>query len=87
MDSGSSSIKFSIYNTGDGEPLKLHEGAVDGIGTDQDEFWIKDAEGKKLVDEFPSLPTRAAAFKLVSDESWYRKMGHGYRCRFCSSAA
>ncbi|MGA7831782.1 MAG: acetate/propionate family kinase [Terracidiphilus sp.] len=67
LNSGSSSIKFSVYKTGDGEPLKLHEGAVDGIGTDQGEFWIKDAEGKKVVDETPALPTRAAAFKLVAD--------------------
>jgi acetate kinase len=67
LNSGSSSIKFSVYGTGDGEPRKLHEGAVDGIGTDQGEFWIKDAKGIKLVDETPALPTRAVAFKLVAD--------------------
>ena len=67
LNSGSSSIKFSVYGTGDGEPQKLHEGAVDGIGTDQGEFWIKDNKGKKLVDESPSLPTRGVAFKLVAD--------------------
>jgi acetate kinase len=67
LNSGSSSIKFSVYGTGDGEPRKLHEGAVDGIGTDEGEFWIKDAKGKKLVDESPALPTRAVAFKLVAD--------------------
>ncbi len=43
------------------------EGAVDGIGTDLGKFWIKDAEGKKLVDETPALPTRAVAFGLVTD--------------------
>ena len=52
---------------GKGEPRKLHESAVDGIGTDQGEFWIKDDNGKKLVDESPALPTRAVAFKLVAD--------------------
>jgi acetate kinase len=67
LNSGSSSIKFSVYGTGDGEPQKLHEGAVDGIGTDQGQFWVKDAKGKKVVDETPALPTRAAAFKLVAD--------------------
>jgi acetate kinase len=67
LNSGSSSIKFSVYKTGNGEPLKLHEGAVDGIGTDQGEFWIKDVKGKKVVDKPPDLPTRAAAFKLVAD--------------------
>jgi acetate kinase len=67
LNSGSSSIKFSVYEAGDGERRKLHEGAVDGIGTDQGSFWIKDATGKKLVDQNPALPTRAVAFKLVAD--------------------
>ena len=67
LNSGSSSIKFSVYEAGNGERRKLHEGAVDGIGTDLGKFWIKDAGGKKLVDQTPALPTRAVAFKLVAD--------------------
>ena len=67
LNSGSSSIKFSVYEAGDGERRKLHEGAVDGIGTDLGKFWIKDAEGNKLVDQTPALPNRAVAFKLVAD--------------------
>ena len=67
LNSGSSSIKFSIYEAGDGERARLYEGAVDGIGTDLGKFWIKDASGKKLVDQTPPLPTRAVAFKLVAD--------------------
>ena len=67
LNSGSSCIKFSVYEAGDGERRKLHEGAVDGIGTDQGKFWIKDADGKKLVDQTPALPTRAVAFALVAE--------------------
>jgi acetate kinase len=67
MNSGSSSIKFSIYEAGDGQRTKLYEGAVDGIGTDLGKFWIKDAEGNKLVDHTPALPNRAVAFKIVAD--------------------
>jgi acetate kinase len=67
LNSGSSSIKFSVYEAGDGERRKLHEGAVDGIGTDLGKFWIEDAEGKKLVDQTPALPTLAVAFALVAD--------------------
>jgi acetate kinase len=67
LNSGSSSIKFSVYEAGNGVRRKLHEGAVDGIGTDQGSFWIKDANGKKLVDHTPALPTPAVAFKLVAD--------------------
>ena len=67
LNSGSSSIKFSVYETGEGQRDKLFEGAVDGIGTDLGKFWIKDAAGKKLVDQTPSLPNRAVAFKMVAD--------------------
>jgi acetate kinase len=67
LNSGSSSIKFSVYEASDGTRRKLHEGAVDGIGTDQGKFWIKDANGSKLVDQSPALPNRAEAFKLVAD--------------------
>jgi len=67
LNSGSSSIKFSLYEAGNGTREKLFEGAVDGIGTDLGKFWIKDAAGKKLVDQTPPLPNRAVAFKLVAD--------------------
>jgi acetate kinase len=67
LNSGSSSIKFSIYETANGARTKLHEGAVDGIGADLGEFWIKDKDGKKVVDETPAVPTQAVAFKLVAD--------------------
>jgi len=67
LNSGSSSIKFSVYEAGNGARRKLHEGAVDGIGTDLGNFWIKDAEGRKVVDQTPAEPTRAVAFKLVAD--------------------
>jgi len=67
LNSGSSSIKFSGYEAVNGQRTKLFEGAVDGIGTDLGKFWIKDADGKKLVDQNPALPTRAVAFKLVAD--------------------
>jgi acetate kinase len=74
LNSGSSSIKFSVYETGDGQRKKLLEGAVDGIGTDPAQklgkFWIKSwlegADGSKLVDEAPELPDPGAAFALVA---------------------
>jgi acetate kinase len=67
LNSGSSSIKFAVYEAGDGQRTKLHEGAVDGIGTDLGKFWIKDAAGKKLVDQTPALPNRSVAFALVAE--------------------
>ena len=66
LNSGSSSIKFSVYEASGAGRTRLFEGAVDGIGTDLGKFWIKDG-GDKIVDETPALPTRAVAFKLVAD--------------------
>lgn len=67
LNSGSSSIKFAVYETGEELRNCLFEGAVDGIGTDQGKFWIKDGAGTKIVDEAPALPSRVEAFKLVAD--------------------
>jgi acetate kinase len=67
LNSGSSSIKFSLYEAGASERRKQFEGAVDGIGTEMGEFWLKDAAGNKLIDESPALPTRAEAFALVAE--------------------
>lgn len=67
LNSGSSSIKFSVYEASNGARTRLFEGAVDGIGTDLGAFWIKDAAGNKLIDRSPALPNRAVAFQLVAD--------------------
>ncbi len=67
LNSGSSSIKFAIYEASGDRRDRLFEGAVDGIGTDLGKFWIKDATGRKLADQTPALPTRAVAFGLVAD--------------------
>jgi acetate kinase len=66
LNSGSSSIKFAMYEAAAGQRTKIFEGAVDGIATDNGKFWIKDAEGKKLIDETPDLPNRSVAFSLVA---------------------
>ncbi len=68
LNSGSSSIKFAVYEAGGAEPFRLYEGAVDGIGTEQGKFWIKDSNGGKLIDQSPALPNRSVAFKLVADQ-------------------
>lgn len=67
LNSGSSSIKFSLYEAADGRRDKRMEGAVDGIGTALGSFWIKDAAGNTLVEQSPALPNRSVAFRLVAD--------------------
>jgi acetate kinase len=73
LNSGSSSIKFSVYEAetsrvaGNGARRKLLEGAVDGIGTDLGQFWMKDGDGRMLFNQAPALPNRSVAFKMVAD--------------------
>src|SRR5579863_3002053 len=67
LNSGSSSIKFSLYEAREINQKLLFEGAVEGIGTDQGKFWITDAADKKLVDQTPALPSLEVAFKFVAD--------------------
>ncbi len=67
LNSGSSSIKFSIYEAGGDTRKKLLEGAVDGIGTDLGQFWMKEADGGLLFNQAPALPNRSVAFKLIAD--------------------
>src|SRR5262249_17233570 len=55
-----------VYEAGGQERRKLHEGAADGIGTDQGRFWIRDGAGAKRVDRSEELPTLAAAFELLA---------------------
>jgi acetate kinase len=47
INSGSSSIKFSVFEAGEGEPESLYEGEVSGIGGTA-EFAFRDANGREL---------------------------------------
>jgi acetate kinase len=48
LNSGSSSIKFSLFDSGTGEPRSLFEGEVAGIGGAKAEFKFRDASGRDL---------------------------------------
>jgi len=50
INSGSSSIKFSLFRTGEGEPQSLFEGEVTGIGKQKSTFEFRDADGRNLSD-------------------------------------
>ena len=50
INSGSSSIKFSVFQTGEGEPRSLFEGEVAGIGGEKATFKFRDADGRNLND-------------------------------------
>ena len=88
LNSGSSSIKFAVYEAGDGARKKLLEGAVDGIGTDLGQFWMKDADGRMLFHRSPALPNRSVAFTMVADAlnsgEFPAPMAIGHRTVCCS---
>ena len=48
INSGSSSIKFSMFGANEGEPRSLFEGEVAGIGSGKVEFKFRDAAGRDL---------------------------------------
>jgi acetate kinase len=48
INSGSSSIKFSLFDSGAGEPRSLFEGEVTGIGGVKAAFKFRDADGRDL---------------------------------------
>ena len=48
INSGSSSIKFSLFDAGTGEPRSLFEGEVTGIGGAKAGFKFRDADGRDL---------------------------------------
>ncbi len=76
LNSGSSSIKFSMWEASSKQPKKLLEGEVEGIGADQGsdaKFWLKswmsgsnESSGARLIDESLKLPDLAAAFERIS---------------------
>jgi acetate kinase len=50
INSGSSSIKFSMFQVEDGaSPVEMYDGELSGIGADAPEFKFADAEGKDLA--------------------------------------
>jgi acetate kinase len=48
INSGSSSIKFSLFDTGKGEPHSMFEGEVTGIGVAKAGFKFRDRDGRDL---------------------------------------
>ena len=60
LNAGSSSIKFSLFDTSNGKDTftLLYQGGVDGIGSEP-HFLVQDITGQRLVDE--QLKTKATA--------------------------
>ena len=64
INSGSSSIKFSLYRMGKVESL-VFGGKIERIGLSPSLFHVKDVEGKTLIDQQSELPDPEASLKLL----------------------
>jgi acetate kinase len=66
INSGSSSLKFSLYRMGPGEDLVL-AGQLDRIGVQGGHFQTRDARGRVLLDRNLELPDHGAALTALVD--------------------
>ena len=64
INSGSSSLKFSLYALGGSERLVL-KGGLAGIGVGQGFFQAEDHQGHQLIGQASDLPDHEAAFKIL----------------------
>jgi acetate kinase len=69
INSGSSSIKFSLFETGTGDPRSLFDGEVAGIGAGKTTFQFHDASGRDLTGGRSEIkaPTSVEAIRLVEE--------------------
>src|SRR4051812_6661837 len=66
INSGSSSIKFSLYGIEDREELRF-SGRIERIGLSGSPFRVIDANAKVLLDRHQDLPDHDAALKALTD--------------------
>ena len=66
INSGSSSIKFSLYRMGSTEELRF-VGKLDRIGVDNGHFLAQDRSGNSLVERLLDLPNHEAALQTLFD--------------------
>ena len=64
INSGSSSLKCSLYQMGKSEALVL-SGAIERIGLRGGHFQIRDVSGKNMIDQQNDLPDHDAALKML----------------------
>ena len=63
INSGSSSIKFSLFDAGEGGPRSVFQGEVSGIGSAEAKLSFKDADGKELAHEGQGRRARVASME------------------------
>ena len=67
VNSGSSSLKFGLYQPREGDPELILAGGASGIGRSNGNLLIQEPDGKKLVDEAYKLNSQGEAMKEILD--------------------
>jgi acetate kinase len=65
LNSGSSSLKFALYQLRGPDERRLAQGAVERIGLTDGHLWIQGADDKDLVDERRDFPDHTAAVEAM----------------------
>jgi acetate kinase len=73
INSGSSSVKFSLYRLGTSEELRF-SGKLERIGVEGGRFQARDQAGNPLVERQVDLPDHERAFHTLFD--WLKAQGH-----------
>ena len=66
LNSGSSSLKFGLFTALGDQVRRLCSGAAEGIGSDSGSFWIRDADGKTLLEEHRALSDQEESLRAVA---------------------
>jgi acetate kinase len=65
LNSGSSSLKFSLYQLNGPEETRLAQGAVERIGLSDGHLWIQATDDEDLVDEHRDFPDHTSAVEAM----------------------
>ncbi|MEQ9145603.1 MAG: acetate/propionate family kinase [Parvibaculaceae bacterium] len=65
INSGSSSVKFALFDAASNEARRVCSGALERIGFEQGSFIVTDVQGSPSVDEAPALPNHHVALDLL----------------------
>lgn len=65
INSGSSSVKFALFETVSVEPQRIWSGSLERIGFDDGRFLVRTADGTALVDETREIPDHDTALDLL----------------------
>lgn len=65
INSGSSSVKFALFDAALNEARQVCSGALERIGFDHGRFIVTDVQGNALVDDTPALPNHHVALDLL----------------------